>query len=257
MAGNVGGIEYEKKVKTAIRRAEKTIPGFYVMRGSSGAFDRNSADIYLNVRNTKVAVEVKKDKNAQMGGAAYYTFDSRTDKFVFVSDKGEETVDLPTRQMIEDALHKKTRQLEQFLTFIKNYPPTEYHQKITGLPITCTMEAWNAAKDKGLLKALNTNISFDASFITKHYAAKGTHYIQIGGGGLFYLAKNPLELPIPKLMGDVNIEVRIAHHGGRMIKSMGIQVVDGTVRAQARLKTKNVSPYTLDNQDHVLMLFGK
>lgn len=253
--GNVGGIKYEESVKSAIRKVERDIPDFYLMRGQAGAFDRETADIYLNVNKKKVAVEVKKDKNAQMGGACYYQFDSRTDRFVFVSDKGEETIDIPTREMIEDALHKKVRELEKFLKFIREFPPTDYHSKVRNLPVTCTKEAWDAAVEAGLLKNLNTNIAFNTDFIAKHYAAKGTHYIQIGKGGLFYLSKNPLNLPVPKLQGECQIEIRVAHHGKRKVKSLGLYVVDGTIRTQARLKTTNKSPWTLDNPEHVRALF--
>lgn len=110
--------------------------------------------------------------------------------------------------------------------------------------MACTKDAWELAARKNLL--VNVKIKNTVDFIAKHYAKKGIFYIQIGGAGLFYLAGNPANLPIPQLSGDINIEIRSARSGAKMLKS-GIEVVGGGIRVQARLKTKGKSPYTADD----------
>jgi len=256
---NTGGLDYENKVKTAIRKVERQIPDFYLMRGASGGNDRQAADVILSVKRKPVGIEVKKTRTAQMGGEAYFQYSTRNGKFSFIDNKGKDQIDVPTQEMINDALNAKSQDVNRFLDYIRNFAPTEYHrQTAQGLPLTCTKEAWDSARDKGFLQRMNSYIGFNVDFIAKHYAVKGTNYIQIGGAGLFYLKDNPLDLPVPKLTGDIDIEVRVAHHGGRPIRGgLNITVVDGTVRAQARLKTKNVSPFTLDNPEHVMALFKR
>jgi hypothetical protein len=93
---------------------------------------------------------------------------------------------------------------------------------------------------------VNVKIKNTVDFISKHYAKKGIFYIQIGGAGLFYLAGNPANLPIPQLQGNIDIEIRSARSGAKMLAS-GVEVVGGGIRVQARLKTKGQSPFTADD----------
>lgn len=254
IGGNVGGLVYEKKVRAAIRKVEPVIPNFNMVREAVRGFDNTGADLNLKVDKQKVAFEIKKNTNAQMGGGTF-KFDSNHSRFYFVGNDGTEGIDIPTAEMIQDVLGTKSREVAAFINFLQNYPPKDYHQRIKGLPVTCTKEAWMAAVDKGLLRNLNTNIPFSTKFIADHYAKKNVNYIQIGGAGLFYLKNNPINLPIPQLNGNINIELRLGANQGKENKSMGIWVVTGGIRAQARLKTKNISPYSLDNPDDVKFLF--
>jgi hypothetical protein len=105
---------------------------------------------------------------------------------------------------------------------------------------------WTTAKVAGLLKPINAKIRKDTEFIANHYKKKGIHYIQIGGAGLFYLSENPANLPIPKLEGSIDIELRAGRSGSK-VNADGVKVVGGGLRAQGRLKFNGVSPYTLDD----------
>ena len=40
------------------------------------------------------------------------------------------------------------------------------------------------------------------------YGAKDIYYIQIGGKGLYYMAENPANLPVPQFTGEINVEMR-------------------------------------------------
>jgi len=105
-------------------------------------------------------------------------------------------------------------------------------------------------KADGLQKAVASNISAKSSFIIKHYNKKQVYYIQVGGAGLFYMGKNPLNLPVPELQGDINIELRVGYGG-----SGGKPTVSAGIRLQGRLRTENVSNFTLDDPGSIQALF--
>lgn len=107
-------------------------------------------------------------------------------------------------------------------------------------------EAWEDARNFGLLQAINRTFKSDISVIAQHYARKDTHYIQIGGAGFFRLSdENPANLPVPSVQGSVQLELRIAKSGdsGNVSKA--------GLRVQARCQTTNTSPYTLDDPESV------
>jgi len=172
-----------------------------------------------------------------------------------VSEDRHHPVDGVTQAMIVDALRLKTLDAKNLVQFVKRFPPDDYNGRVAGFPITCTKEAWDAAKAAGFLKPMNVTVRDTAELIAKHYAIKDTHYIQIGGLGLFHMGANPLRLPVPRLVGDVGVELRLAHHGAKPNREVGERVT-ADLRAQARLLTRAKSPWSLDNRDHVLMLFG-
>lgn len=147
--------------------------------------------------------------------------------------------------------------LREFVDFIKTQAPIDLHNKVSGFPMSVGKDAWELAVKKGLLVPLNRKVKLDTTFIANHYKKKDCFYIQIGGAGLFYLSGNPLNLPIPKLTGEIDIEVRAARSGSKPNATYKMHTVGGSIRAQARLKTRSRSPYSLDNPDHVLILFGK
>ena len=105
----------------------------------------------------------------------------------------------------------------------------------------------------GLLRPINAKIRKDAEFIINHYKKKNIHYIQIGGAGLFYLDRNPANLPVPKLQGEIDIELRAGRSGAK-VNSAGVPMVGGLLRAQGRLRFEGSSNFTLDNPDSVRRL---
>jgi hypothetical protein len=66
------------------------------------------------------------------------------------------------------------------------------------------------------------------------------------------LKKNPLNLPIPQLSGEIEIYMRLVRGGASMLKTgefKGENVSTVNLRAQGNLKLKAVkSPYSLDNE---------
>ena len=80
----------------------------------------------------------------------------------------------------------------------------------------------------------------------------------MGGAGLFYLGKNPLNLPVPEFQGEIQVEMRLGYGGSKLsfptdpptpARSAGLRI-------QGRMLTKNKSSYNLDNVEDVQKLFG-
>ena len=55
------------------------------------------------------------------------------------------------------------------------------------------------------------------SSLFKYYAAKDTYYIQIGGYGMYYMAANPGNLPVPKFNGALRLRIRLKRGGSTPI----------------------------------------
>jgi hypothetical protein len=234
MSNNELGFAYENEVIEALKTAG--IAGNITEGAGASATD---ADADFIVGGKRYLLEVKKDPDAQMGGTSV-RYDNGD--FEIVSD----SVDDNTASLIISALAPKTPHIEKLLSAIGG-------QKF---PTTCDKYTWTQAQQKGLLKPINAKIRKNTQFIIDHYKKKGIHYMQIGGAGLFYLDENPANLPIPKLEGEIDIELR-AGRSGSSLNAAGVRRVSGLLRAQARLKFKGSSPISLDSLAGVKKIKGE
>jgi len=228
MSSNIEGFEYENTVIKALKDA-----GYCGNITEGAGASAAAADADLRIGDDCYLVEVKKDAGAQMGGTSVRYING---EFEVASDALEQD----TVEMIVEALEPRREAIEAFLHFVG----------AEQFPVSCTKEAWTTAKVAGLLKPINAKIRKDTEFIANHYKKKGINYIQIGGAGLFYLSENPANLPIPKLDGQIDIELRAGRSGSKL-NGEGIRVVGGGLRAQGRLKFTGASPYTLDDPESV------
>lgn len=225
MSNNELGFAYEKEVIEALKTAG--IAGNITEGAGASASD---ADADFIVGGKRYLLEVKKDADAQMGGTSVRYKDG---EFEIVSD----SVNDNTANLIVSALAPKTPHIERLLAAIGGEK----------FPTTCDKYTWTQAQQKGLLKPINAKVKRNTQFIIDHYKDKGIHYMQIGGAGLFYLDQNPANLPVPKLDGEIEIELR-AGRSGSSLNADGTRRVSGLLRAQARLKFKGSSPISLDSQ---------
>jgi hypothetical protein len=94
----------------------------------------------------------------------------------------------------------------------------------TGFPIYTTNDAWKASGSRGgtgsRRKADNYGkgaLKMSESFVQDRYAKKNTHYIQLGGLGLYYMAEDPANLAsvgVKKLeIGGMVVEIRMRGYG--------------------------------------------
>lgn len=229
------GLIYESEVIEAIKKANLT--GNIT---KSAGTNSSIPDADINIDGKIFNIEVKLNKNAQMGGSSIRYSSNNIE---FVKPLGPEV-----EKLLLEAVKGIMPKLEKLLRFIENN--NTYNKKlITGFPLSCPKKVWETAQKKGLL--VNEKIVYNADFISNFYAKKNTFYIQIGGQGLFYMAANPANLPIPKLEGDIDIEVRTGRSGSKILTN-GLAVVGVGIRAQGRLKTKGKSPYTADDPKSLL-----
>ena len=229
MSNSELGFAYENTIIESLKSAG--IAGD-ILEGAGSSACGADADFMLDGNN--YLLEVKKDADAQMGGTSVRYNDG---EFEIVSD----AVDKGTSSLIVAALAPKKDDIERLLSAIGG----------DKFPTTCDKYTWTLAKNKGLLKPINTKIRCGSKFIIDHYKKKGIHYMQIGGSGLFYLDQNPANLPIPKLQGDIDIELR-AGRSGSTINAAGQRRVSGLLRVQGRLKFDGKSPIDLE-QPHTLL----
>jgi len=234
MGNNVQGFEYEGKVIEALQEAGCCGD---ITEGAGASSVGADADFVVD--GVRYLVEVKKDAGAQMGGTSVrYDVGGSF-------DVASSAVEDDTAEMIVAALEQKREHIDSLLKFIC----------MPSFPLTCEKHLWEEAKTVGMLKPINAKIQKDTEFIVNHYKKKNIHYIQIGGAGLFYLGENPANLPVPKLEGQINIELRAGRSGSRKNLN-GIPVVGGGLRAQGRLKFKGQSNFTLDDAESVKRLIA-
>lgn len=237
MAVKNSGYEYEKKILDALKTTN--IAGnIQESAGPSAAVC--DADFILN--GNLYNLEIKLDKNAQMGGSSI-KYNSIDECFTFLDSNN-----INIQPLLLTALESKRTDILRLINFISLREPT-YNKKI---PIICTKDTWSEAQKENLL--VNTKVPFDTNFISEHYRKKDVFYIQIGKAGLFYLYDNPANLPIPKLEGKVSIEIRTGRSGAKIRKTCGANMVSGGLRVQGRLKTKSKSPHTLDTIEGIQKL---
>ena len=233
MSSNQLGFAYENDVIDSLVSAG--IAGS-ILEGAGASATGADADFVVDGKT--YLLEVKKDADAQMGGTSVRYNDG---EFKIVSDN----VDESTAALIISALTPKTPHIEKLLSAIGGEK----------FPTTCDKHIWTQAQQNGLLKPINAKIKKNTQFIIDHYKDKGIHYIQIGGAGLFYLDQNPANLPIPKLEGEIDIELR-AGRSGSSLNAAGQRRVSGLLRAQARLKFKGSSPISLDSKVGIAQIKG-
>lgn len=233
MSINTNGFEYEQTVLDSIAAAGIT-GNIKEAAGASSAH----GDADFKIGRKVHLVEVKLDKNAQMGGSSVrYTFGGA--ELGLLSP-----VEPEIHKLVVRAVKDRTTELDELLRYLAK----KWNSDILGFPVRCSKQVWTEAASDGLL--VNAKIRTDVKFIAQHYRSKGVNYMQIGKSGLFYLDKNPAGLPIPKLEGEINLEIRTARSGSQKLKS-GIRAVTGAIRVQGRLKTKNKSPFSLDDPSSI------
>lgn len=246
------GLDYELKVHKAMITAK--IDGLNAGdKPGAGFSNQGAGDIEASYNGKPFNVEIKASSKDQMGGGSFrYEFSNK--QFTPVTEMDPEDLDL-----LLAACKEKASDLDNYIKAARQLEPVEFHKTISGVPIKVAKDGREILKKKGLLAKINKNVKTSAAFITRHYNKKGVYYINIGGAGLFYMGKNPLNLPVPALKAEIQIEMRLGFGGGKLsfptdpptpARSAGLRV-------QGRLLTKGKSKYNLDNHKDVIELFGE
>ena len=245
------GLDYELKVHNAMKAAN--IPGLNAGdKPTAGFSNQGAGDIEASYNSKPFNIEIKASAKDQMGGGSFQ-YDFATKQFTPVKEMNPEDLELMLA-----AAKEKVNDLDNYIIAARKLEPVQFHKNISGVPIKVSKAGRDILKKDGLLAKINKNVSTSASFIIRHYNKKGVYYIQIGGAGLFYMGKNPFNLPVPELNAEIQIEMRLGFGGGKLSfpTNPPIEARSAGLRLQGRLLTKSKSPYTLDKVEDVKTLFG-
>ena len=99
-------------------------------------------------------------------------------------------------------------------------------------------DIWEQLQKKGLLRKARANITLSTDIVKEIYNKKNppVYYIQIKGKGLFYMGKNPFNLPIPELSGEVEVEVGLNTPGTIYRQVKGKKIDTGNRNFHIRMK---------------------
>lgn len=250
---NTGGLEYEKTISSVLQKILpqfKDQAKFVSLDCGTAGFCAFGIDLELDVAGKDFNVEIKQNKNAQMGSTSVkYNPDTDTAEIA-----NADSVDDESKPYFISAAKNKKDEIIAWIDTIRQQDPPELHANLPyKFPVAAvTKEAWDTAVASGALKALNDRVRFsNTNLIAAAYNKKKVFYIQIGGAGLFFLNKNPYDLPIPQFEGEIDIEFRLGPGGSKPRKVNGkeYRVVGATYRASGRLKTSITSPMSLENPE--------
>ena len=248
MVSGQRGLDYELKIYKAIQQSGVDFfnPGD---KPAAGFSNQGAGDIEGKLNGKAFNIEVKLSADDQMGGGSF-NYDYKTKKF-----KPAKPIDPGDLELLQAAAISKTKALDAYIEAARKLHPTQYHKSIDGIPIKVAKSARDQLKDAGLLKQINTKVITDTSFIEKHYNKKGVYYIQIGGRGLFYMGKNIYNLPVPRLQGEIQIEVRLGYSGSKVYFPDRTEARTAGLRFIGRLRTKGTSKHSIDTVEGIQKLF--
>jgi len=202
---------YEQKVYGACAQADILGPWSIAKKGASP--DETGPDIQIQIPGLDTAfVEVKLDLKAGMGeGSANYF--PEQGKFSIVVPRNKPPMEPEFANFVLGELQRNEDNIKNFVMALRDWRyPTSYRWDSTrggdpskfALPFNTTYEAYANAVKSGLYRKASEwpkaggGVMLPDFFIHKLYARKETYYIQVGGKGLYYLAENPLNLPVPQ-----------------------------------------------------------
>jgi len=251
---NDGGLAYEAAVLNAMSAAQ--VPGLEWQADTSAGFSNQGAGDIEAVYNGKAFnIEVKSGRKDQMGGTSIQAnFDTGEYQIVDI-----ESVDPAAIPFYIAAIKEKKEDFARWREHIMSIPPAEINQIPNTITFgSVTVDAWDSAVQKGLLRPLNKVEQFEnVNAIIQHYNKKGVYYIQLGGAGLFHMGKDDIGLGVPPLEAAMQIEFRLGPAGSRPNKRFGVRTRSAGYRCQGRLKSKIKSPFTLDNPESIRTLFNQ
>ena len=222
------GFIYENKI-LGLMKEHNLVSEDFINQETAGC-DNTKPDMVISIRGKDINIEVKKDIRSQAGGTSIRY---NNGEFEFVK---------PIEGISEDHVFEKLKEKE---IFIKEF--LDFHNA-KQIPFTTTKKMWKESVDLGLLKKTNISLNCDMSFIENHYTNKNTFYIQIGKKGFYFMKEDIVNLGLPKLKGEMSLELRLTR-GGSKLNKHGVRVCSASLRAQARISKLDQSQFNLEDID--------
>lgn len=204
-----GGLVYEEFIVKTIKSAARKIPGLKVISNRGAGYNSQIPDINLQIekdgQKSKVAIEVKKDRNVRFGQVTLGLEDGE-----IIIRKGGKAID-PTSIPGGKNLIAKAGEGKEFLNNILNLINKEENANFKNFPLgtSISKETYQKVTDSSDYKNfVNLTEELNQQRVAAHYNAKGVYYIQIGGKGLYYMGKDNLNLGVPELSTAFNGSMR-------------------------------------------------
>ena len=239
--------EFVDKQVTLIQEASKAVQEYeqrvldsLEIAGIQGSMevadaDSNGPDGQFVIGDKSFWLEIKLNTRAQMGDGAvkYFPARSKGDRFFLAKP---EKFDEDGWKVAKAALQTKEDDILAWVEALRDpaRPASEKwvdNPEKTALGFQTTARRYQAAKESGLLNKASAGfgklptIKAPPSFINKMYGAKDIYYIQIGGKGLYYMAENPANLPVPQFTGEINVEMRPRASGKPKTKDADVHIL--------------------------------
>tara|TARA_R100000329_G_scaffold151132_1_gene146041 strand:+ start:656 stop:6319 length:5664 start_codon:yes stop_codon:yes gene_type:complete len=159
-----------------------------------------AADIQFEIAGKRFDVEAKLESPQYSSINGQYNFNNK----VFTNSKNTK-ISEGLQITLDNILEKAKPALDKY-----KQRATELGVNLETSGSKMPIDIFNQLKEEGLQNNITTREVVSQSVIEELYNKKDQYYIQIKGKGLYYIGKNPLNLPVPKLEGDVTITFRIA-----------------------------------------------
>ena len=248
---------YERTLVVLLIEAARCIPGLLVSSTTAGS-NRWRADIIAAYLGAPFLIEAKSHSGVSMGNASFqYCLQKR----MFRQSAGTSLRDSDL-ELLKLALLDARDAIDEYLEAAIRSHPQVCHRKISGFPIKLAKAAREDLYNRGLQTLVNRCVQSNPHYIANHYNNRGVYYINIGGSGLFFMGKNPLNLPIPELNGQVLLRLRVGYSGGG--KSPPVfretnpptEARHGLLRVSGWLNAHNNSPFCLDKVEDIKAMFA-
>ena len=194
MAGQ-GGFLYEGRVHTRLK-IKKLVPRGFTPAGS----DPNAPDAMFLYGGQSHKLEVKLDLRADYGQG---TLEYNNGMWQLGGAK------TPAAEELRGLM--RAVGIEQFAN--KRWGPKGAPNRGTIQPLDITKEM----VDSDYARFKDGFLVIPSAALHRYYAAKQTYYIQIGGYGMYYMAANPANLPVPQFNPGLRIRIRLKRGGSSPI----------------------------------------
>lgn len=252
------GIKYEKKIYKFLLKASEKNKNIIDVSKPTGN-NCHKPDITVSWKDYKINFEIKSKFDDPLGNFSLkYELGSKD------FDLSNDSLNHSDKDNLSSIFQNKLNDIDRYIKFARRQSPTSYNKKINKFPMYISKEGAEAARKKGLAKAIAdyaTKDEFDIKTVFGLYNnGKNTYYIQIGGYGLYCLGFDKYKLGVPLLEGKCIVEIRPFSSGvkERRDPETGkiINVVSLGLRASPRMtRIENESPYSLENVETIDKIF--
>jgi hypothetical protein len=259
---------YEQKVYGACAQTDILGPWSIAKAGASP--DETGPDVQIQIPGLDPAfVEVKLNLKAGMGeGSANYS--PEQGKFSIVVPRDKPPMEPEFAEFVLQELYGNEQNIKEFALAIRDWRRKASYKwdstrggdpSLFAFPFSTTYEAYANAVKAGLYRKASEwpkaggGVMLPDFFIHKLYARKDTFYIQVGGKGLYYLAENPLNLPVPQFPSKAALIYRPKPSGSKKLPPTPEQAARGEKgdinygwesqdpRPEGERDDRNYSPY--------------